>query len=51
MNIYFCGAIGGGRQKQSTYKELITFCKQYGQVLNECVGKKNLRVRKGMDIY
>lgn len=51
MNIYFSGAIAGGRQKQGSYKELISFCKQYGIVFNECVGKKNIRVHKSMNIY
>lgn len=51
MNIYFSGSIAGGRQKQSTYKEMITHCKNYGTVWNECVGKKNIRVHKSLDIY
>ena len=51
MSIYFCGAINGGRQKQSEYKELINHCKQYGKVWNENVGKKNIRIHKSCDIY
>lgn len=51
MNIYFSGAIAGGRKKQECYKELIAHCKQYGFVFNECVGKKNIRVHKSMNIY
>lgn len=51
MNIYFSGAIAGGRQKQRVYKDLISFCKKYGFVHNECVGKKNIRVHKSMNVY
>ena len=51
MNIYFSGAIAGGRQKQKLYKDLITYCKQFGFVFNECVGKKNINVHKSMNVY
>lgn len=53
MNIYFSGAINGGRQKQPTYKALIEHCKELGFVLDEYVGKKNvlLRSRQNFDIY
>lgn len=53
INIYFSGAINGGRQKQPVYKDLIEHCKTLGYVLDEYVGKKNvlLRTRQNFDIY
>ena len=35
MNIYFAGAIRGGRNDKELYFELITYLKQFGTVLSE----------------
>ncbi len=40
MNIYFCGSMTGSQEKKEDYKELITYLKNYGNVLNEFVGEK-----------
>ena len=51
MSIYFSGSIAGGRELRDVYKELITHCKQYGKVFNQCVGKDSIRNHKSMNIY
>lgn len=38
MNIYFAGAIRGGRDDRPWYQEIITYLKQYGIVLTEHIG-------------
>lgn len=42
MNIYFAGAIRGGRQDASTYLKLISLLQTYGTVLTEHVGNEAL---------
>jgi 2'-deoxynucleoside 5'-phosphate N-hydrolase len=42
MRIYFAGSIRGGRKYAAFYYELINFLKNYGEVLTEHVGNKNL---------
>ena len=40
MNIYFAGAIRGGRDDAETYASLIDFLKLYGKILTEHVGNE-----------
>jgi nucleoside 2-deoxyribosyltransferase len=42
MKIYFAGSIRGGRDDQDLYLEIINILKNYGEVLTEHVGDKNL---------
>ncbi len=42
MNIYFAGAIRGGRDDAGTYQKLIQLLKTYGTVLTEHVGDETL---------
>jgi nucleoside 2-deoxyribosyltransferase len=42
MNIYFAGAIRGGRDDARIYRELIQLLKIYGTVLTEHVGNETL---------
>ena len=42
MNIYFAGAIRGGREDGALYQALISFLGQYGPVLTEHVGDEGL---------
>lgn len=42
MNIYFAGAIRGGRDDAQTYLKLIQLLKLYGTVLTEHVGDEGL---------
>ncbi len=42
MNIYFAGSIRGGREDRELYFQLIDYLKQFGTVLTEHVGKKEL---------
>ncbi|KAL4220717.1 2'-deoxynucleoside 5'-phosphate N-hydrolase 1 [Mactra antiquata] len=42
MKIYFCGSIRAGRQDAELYGRLIDLLKQYGSVLTEHVGFKEL---------
>ena len=42
MKIYFSGSISAGRTDQETYFKIIKRLKEYGQVLTEHVGDKNL---------
>lgn len=42
MKIYFAGSIRGGREDQDLYLEIINILKNYGEVLTEHVGDKNL---------
>lgn len=44
MNIYFAGSIMGGREKQRDYFELIEFCKNFGNVLTEHIGKEETKI-------
>ena len=42
MIIYFAGAIAGGREHQSMHEKIIEHLKQYGEVLTEHVGDRNI---------
>lgn len=42
MKIYFAGSIRGGRQDVILYQQIITYLKNYGQVLTEHIGDTNL---------
>lgn len=42
MKIYFAGSIRGGRDDKNLYLQLIKHIEQYGHVLTEHVGNKNL---------
>lgn len=42
MNIYFAGAIRGGREDASRYFEIIEQLREYGQVLTEHIGNAEL---------
>ena len=42
MKIYFAGSIRGGRDDKELYLQLIQYISQYGQVLTEHIGEKNL---------
>lgn len=42
MKIYFAGSIRGGRDDKDLYLQLIQHLAQYGQVLTEHVGDRNL---------
>jgi nucleoside 2-deoxyribosyltransferase len=42
MNIYFAGAIRGGRDDQSLYFEIVELLKEHGSVLTEHIGGQAL---------
>ena len=42
MKIYFAGSIRGGRDDAYIYSQIIEFLKEYGEVLTEHVGEKDL---------
>lgn len=42
MKIYFAGSIRGGREDTEIYFKIINYLKNYGQVLTEHIGKKDL---------
>lgn len=42
MKIYFCGSIRGGRDLAATYEQLIAMLQNYGEVLTEHIGEKNV---------
>ena len=42
MKIYFAGSIRGGRDDAEIYSQIIEFLQEYGQVLTEHVGEKDL---------
>jgi len=42
MKTYFAGSIRGGRKDKDIYAEIIKTLSEYGKVLTEHVGKKNL---------
>lgn len=42
MNIYFAGAIRGGREDQALYLEIVRLLGEYGRVLTEHVGDAQL---------
>ena len=42
MNIYFAGAIRGGRHDIEIYKQIIEHLKKHGKVLTEHVGEDNI---------
>jgi hypothetical protein len=46
MNIYFGGAIRGGRDDAGIYSSLIHFLKSYGTILTEHVGNEELLQRE-----
>jgi 2'-deoxynucleoside 5'-phosphate N-hydrolase len=46
MNIYFAGAIRGGRDDAGIYTSLIHFLKSYGTILTEHVGSEELLQRE-----
>ncbi len=43
MEIYFGGAIAGGRNDREIYSELINHLKNYGKVLTEHIGSKDIK--------
>jgi len=42
MKIYFAGAVRAGRENQEVYQQIIERLKNYGEVLTEHIGKKEL---------
>ena len=42
MKIYFAGSIRGGRDDAEIYAQIIEFLQEFGEVLTEHVGEKNL---------
>jgi len=42
MKIYFAGSITGGRQDAMLYAEIITYLKEFGEVLTEHIGQHSL---------
>lgn len=42
MKIYFAGSIRGGRDDAELYFQIIDYLKNYGEVLTEHIGDKNL---------
>lgn len=42
MKIYFAGSIRGGRDDQDIYLGIISLLKEYGEVLSEHIGNKDL---------
>ena len=42
MKIYFAGSIRGGREDADLYEEIIDYLKEYGEVLTEHIGKKDM---------
>lgn len=42
MRIYFAGSIRGGRKGRVTYSKIIQYLKNFGEVLTEHIGKKEL---------
>ena len=42
MKIYFAGSIRGGRDDAEIYSQIIDFLQEYGKVLTEHVGEKDL---------
>lgn len=44
MNIYFAGAIRGGREKVNDYQKIVEVLKEYGNVLTEHVANPKLTV-------
>ena len=44
MKIYFAGSIRGGRDDADLYLQIIDHLRQYGEVLTEHVGDKNLKL-------
>ena len=42
MKIYFAGSIRGGRNDAEIYYQIIEFLREYGEILTEHVGKKDL---------
>ena len=53
MNIYFAGSIRGGRDEADNYLKIIDHLTQYGEVLTEHVGLKNIEKndQKNTDSY
>ena len=41
-NIYFAASISGGREDVQIYFEIINYLKNYGDILTEMIGDKNL---------
>jgi 2'-deoxynucleoside 5'-phosphate N-hydrolase len=44
MKIYFAGSIRGGRNDQALYAEIVVMLGEYGKVLTEHVGDKNISI-------
>ena len=42
MKIYFAGSIRGGRKDRDLYLQIINYLKNFGEVLTEHIGDKNL---------
>ena len=53
MKIYFAGSIRGGRDEEKTYLRIIDYLADFGDVLTEHVGQKNIEKseEKHSDIY
>ena len=49
MKIYFAGSIRGGREDADLYMQIIKHLKQYGEVLTEHIGHKDLEI-SGEDV-
>ena len=43
LKIYFCGSIRGGRSDQELYLKIISHLQEFGTVLTEHIGDKNLQ--------
>lgn len=43
LKIYFCGSIRGGHSDQELYLEIISHLQEFGTVLTEHIGDKNLQ--------
>lgn len=50
MDIYFCGSIRAGREDVVVYNELISYLKNYGNVLTEHIGDKRITETGGEGI-
>jgi 2'-deoxynucleoside 5'-phosphate N-hydrolase len=50
MKIYFSGSIRGGRDDKEIYLKIIGLLQEYGEVLTEHIGDKNLTDRGEVDL-
>ena len=53
MKIYFAGSIRGGREEEQTYFKIIDYLTNFGEVLTEHVGFKNIDKKEqgSLDTY